>query len=241
MFRRSGFTLIELLVVIAIITILAAILFPVFGRAKENARIANCTSNLRQIGIGVQNYAESWNGTCPMVGNIWMVNHPSFRWTIRGKTIMPKVLRPYLKNLEVFKCKSLPHKSLWPALLKHTDGEPAIWSVENGAWYGLTYTTSAWQRTRGSGHEQTYWAHVPLCIGDGELVNLDNFDYGTLYSTRSKTIIVACIASGWKFWANGQYPDNHVPGNHGNGGNTALVLFADLHVQAVPWDKVGYF
>ena len=53
MMRRRGFTLIELLVVIAIIAILAAILFPVFARARENARKANCASNLKQIGTAL--------------------------------------------------------------------------------------------------------------------------------------------------------------------------------------------
>jgi prepilin-type N-terminal cleavage/methylation domain-containing protein len=49
---KSGFTLIELLVVIAIISLLAAILFPVFGRARENARRATCQSNMKQIALG---------------------------------------------------------------------------------------------------------------------------------------------------------------------------------------------
>ena len=49
----NGFTLIELLVVIAIIGLLAAILFPVFARARETARAIQCTSNLKQVGLGL--------------------------------------------------------------------------------------------------------------------------------------------------------------------------------------------
>lgn len=62
---KAGFTLIELLVVIAIIAILAAILFPVFARAKENGRIATCSSNLRQIGFGLSMYLDNYNGFIP--------------------------------------------------------------------------------------------------------------------------------------------------------------------------------
>ena len=62
---RSAFTLIELLVVIAIIAILAAILFPVFARARENARRSSCTSNLKQIGIGILQYVQDYDETYP--------------------------------------------------------------------------------------------------------------------------------------------------------------------------------
>ena len=55
---KTGFTLIELLVVIAIISLLAAILFPVFSRARENARRSSCQSNLKQIGLGILQYAR---------------------------------------------------------------------------------------------------------------------------------------------------------------------------------------
>lgn len=55
---RHGFTLIELLVVIAIISILAAILFPVFARARENARRTSCMSNLKQINLGLLQYTQ---------------------------------------------------------------------------------------------------------------------------------------------------------------------------------------
>ena len=61
-----GFTLIELLVVIAIIAILAAILFPVFARARENARRATCQSNLKQIGLGLMQYSQDYDETYPL-------------------------------------------------------------------------------------------------------------------------------------------------------------------------------
>jgi prepilin-type N-terminal cleavage/methylation domain-containing protein len=59
--RKTGFTLIELLVVIAIIAILAAILFPVFARARENARRTSCLSNLKQIGLGIAQYTQDYD------------------------------------------------------------------------------------------------------------------------------------------------------------------------------------
>ena len=62
---RRGFTLIELLVVIAIIAILAAILFPVFVTVKERARMANCTSNMRQIAMALFVYYDDYDAVYP--------------------------------------------------------------------------------------------------------------------------------------------------------------------------------
>ncbi|MFO7945663.1 MAG: DUF1559 domain-containing protein, partial [Armatimonadota bacterium] len=64
--QRKGFTLIELLVVIAIIAILAAILFPVFARAREKAREASCLSNVKQITLGLKMYVDDHNGWYPL-------------------------------------------------------------------------------------------------------------------------------------------------------------------------------
>jgi len=77
--RKQGFTLIELLVVIAIIAILAAILFPVFARARENARKSSCQSNLKQIGTGLMMYVQDYDETFPterngVDGPVWYTN-----------------------------------------------------------------------------------------------------------------------------------------------------------------------
>lgn len=67
--RLKGFTLLEILIVIAIISILAAILFPVFGRARENARRSSCQSNLKQIGLAVLQYSQDYDETMPITGS----------------------------------------------------------------------------------------------------------------------------------------------------------------------------
>lgn len=100
--RRRGFTLIELLVVIAIIAILAGILFPVFSRAREQARKAVCMSNLQQIGMAMRMYSQDWDEkVVPMHIYTWYQGQPARDWWMW-------LLQPYVKNLQLFKCPSNP-------------------------------------------------------------------------------------------------------------------------------------
>jgi prepilin-type N-terminal cleavage/methylation domain-containing protein/prepilin-type processing-associated H-X9-DG protein len=96
--QKKGFTLIELLVVIAIIAILAAILFPVFSRAREKARAAHCLSNLRQIGQAFLMYCQDWDEHIPYADPVplWHCCNPAPAISI--------VLQPYCKNMELFHC-----------------------------------------------------------------------------------------------------------------------------------------
>src|SRR5688500_12088066 len=93
--EKQGFTLIELLVVIAIIAILAAILFPVFARARENARRASCQSNLKQIGLGIAQYTQDYDER--------MV--PSYQ-SDSNSPPWQTLLQPYVKSAQIFRCPS---------------------------------------------------------------------------------------------------------------------------------------
>ena len=94
--RRIAFTLIELLVVIAIIAILAAILFPVFARARENARRTSCVNNMKQMGLGVAMYVQDNDGRYPMSSN---TDGSGRRW--------PDYIFPYVKSAQLFICPSV--------------------------------------------------------------------------------------------------------------------------------------
>lgn len=95
---RKGFTLIELLVVIAIIAILAAILFPVFARARENARRASCMSNMKQIGLGIMQYTQDYDDRLPMRQYDWSDYGQAWSW--RRQTF------PYVKSTQLYSCPS---------------------------------------------------------------------------------------------------------------------------------------
>ena len=106
--RRTGFTLIELLVVIAIIAILAAILFPVFARAKAKALQASCLSNLKQISLAFLMYATDYDDTMPpayyFTGG-WGVEHGwDFTIDYAAWSFTPGLIGPYTKNQQINAC-----------------------------------------------------------------------------------------------------------------------------------------
>lgn len=117
---KPGFTLIELLVVIAIIAILAAILFPVFARARENARRSSCQSNLKQIGLGFMQYTQDYDEKFPLPTQNFQ--GPSLKQTVAGTPGVTYLtsdgaaddyyfswmdgIFPYVKSVQIFACPS---------------------------------------------------------------------------------------------------------------------------------------
>jgi len=91
---RSAFTLIELLVVIAIIAILAAILFPVFAKAREKAEQTQCISNVKQTALGILMYTEDYDSKFPAAAAATVA--PVLGWS--------RMINPYTKNYEILKC-----------------------------------------------------------------------------------------------------------------------------------------
>lgn len=101
---RRGFTLIELLVVIAIIALLAAILFPVFARARENARKSSCANNLKQINLGWAQYTQDYDEQIVPYSLGGGSTTQAVAWT--------SALMPYLKSRQVYVCPSSTGKVL---------------------------------------------------------------------------------------------------------------------------------
>ena len=96
--QRSGFTLIELLVVIAIIAILAAILFPVFAKAREKSRQTACLSNCKQWGLAIMQYAQDYDETLGGAFNYW--------GPVLGSVAFTVYLQPYCKSTQMTLCPS---------------------------------------------------------------------------------------------------------------------------------------
>lgn len=123
--KRPGFTLIEILVVIAIIAILAAILFPVFARARENARRSSCQSNMKQLSLSVIQYVQDYDGLLPVLHNSGTVTSP----------FAP--VEPYFKSTQILACPSAPTmKNQLPSVYATQYGFP-YYSDSNAVGYAV--------------------------------------------------------------------------------------------------------
>ena len=107
---RRGFTLIELLVVIAIIAILAAILFPVFAKAREKARQTSCLSNCKQLAAAALMYVQDWDEMFPKYAQADLAPGPGTGY--QHTLFWLDVIQPYVKNSQLFRCPSLQYNGI---------------------------------------------------------------------------------------------------------------------------------
>ncbi|MDX1934013.1 MAG: DUF1559 domain-containing protein [Capsulimonadales bacterium] len=153
---RKAFTLIELLVVIAIIAILAAILFPVFGQARESARQTNCLSNLKQIALADLMYAQDYDERMVPVGGTsekaWPANTEPLQMTrtatdpATGTTTEKPVsgwslnLLPYIKSRDLFQCPSMDKTFAGGGDCANYNGRPMTNHYAYNYWLGADDT-----------------------------------------------------------------------------------------------------
>jgi len=202
--NRQGFTLIELLVVIAIIAILAAILFPVFARAREKARQITCISNEKQLGLAFLQYFQDYDDHAPFFGE---VDNGGDWWTSRMRNWKDGIF-PYVKS------GGLPYNNGQPYANHGSGGafacpdNTALWSNESPHWWGINDAAYA---TAGAGGDETTryprsyavngWAgiddtgdgnnggHFWPCVGDGSCDK--NPGSVAILGTPADTIMVA--------------------------------------------------
>jgi prepilin-type N-terminal cleavage/methylation domain-containing protein/prepilin-type processing-associated H-X9-DG protein len=149
---QSGFTLIELLVVIAIIAILAAILFPVFARARENARRASCQSNEKQVLLGFKQYIQDYDEKYPQTAT-----GAATGWTDE--------LSPYLKSDQIFQCSSETNAPASAGSAGYTD----YWYNDIiGNMSGTRTTAGAATGTAGVNESVLNSSALTVLMGDGD-------------------------------------------------------------------------
>ena len=146
--RRTGFTLVEMLVVIGIIAVLAAMIFPVFARAREKGRSTRCVANLKQIGMAWQMYADDHDGMPPWaidcadqhLPQIWS-HFPAFQAQIPYMPRHEDVLQPYMQSREIWHCPSDTGYDVLEDSGLPLDGSPTAYDAFGGSYMYQTIIT----------------------------------------------------------------------------------------------------
>ncbi|MCD6352177.1 MAG: DUF1559 domain-containing protein [Armatimonadetes bacterium] len=204
---RHAFTLIELLVVIAIIAILAAILFPVFSRAREKARQASCLSNLKQIGLAAQMYVQDYNEQFPPgLSPVWDSTHGEMV-IVTAMTL----LMPYEKNWQISKCPSDPQ------------GSCDFTYASGGSMGGMHFGEPIAMSYHGNKMIFRVPLYPPSFPGGGDPLAL-----AQIARPSETTLLWDAV---W-YWSGGlvPYPHDEFAPRHNDGGN---VVFVDGHAKWV--------
>lgn len=215
---QRGFTLIELLVVIAIIIILSAILFPVFARARENARRASCMSNLKQLGLGVMMYSQDYDDHVPS----------AYQYEVPGNTnylnSWMQLIMPYTKSAQLCVCPS------WQQASKYSDNGPnkeipipfeSYTAVANVTGFVGTYSRILSQYTQPSW--TIYALDAGFCNASGAYFPCAGFYWGgDYYDVGTESANASSYATSFNR-SSANNTSIHFDGNN--------VLFLDGHVK----------
>ena len=204
--NRRAFTLIELLVVIAIISILAAILFPVFARARENARRASCMSNMKQIGLGIMQYTQDYDERYPYMAagdssNITVATLYNNRQSIYAQ------IYPYTKSWKLLLC---------PSGKDQTGGQAPNYATNDAYSYPVNPVIF---RDNGMAMSKLTQPALRLMVHENGVVERKV----RTYPAAKKDVAGLIDYLQFSNWLPG-----NVDGNHFEGGN---LLFADGHVK----------
>ncbi len=214
---RRGFTLIELLVVIAIIAILAAILFPVFARAREKARQTSCLSNLKQLGLAVLGYCQDNDEMFPFHRTTTnaAIGHNVYPGATLTVVLWADAIYPYVRNKQIYVCPST---------------SPDVW-LGYGWNMNLGYYGNLAGRT-GPYYQGRRMAQVDRPADTGMLV-----DSRRAYPDNATRHVCCDSCVGWYYNLGGQNysAPPRVWAVHNEGDN---ICFADGHAK---WMKAGEY
>jgi prepilin-type N-terminal cleavage/methylation domain-containing protein/prepilin-type processing-associated H-X9-DG protein len=220
--RTRAFTLIELLVVIAIIAILAAILFPVFARAREKARSSACLSNCKQLGTAMLAYMNDWDeGFAASAVYPAPANFQDY-----GYSFWMGMIRPYVKSEAIYKCPSASYDKGWAP-------GPAVTIATYGYNEYLSYLSPAHQVEYPTQNDIANLTQTAMIADSSAGSHFHDWD-GPTRGPDGVTLPDGMLRIKY---ANTEPGSNKLVERHGGGGN---VVFTDCHAAFVPRQRFFY-
>lgn len=223
--RKHAFTLVELLVVISVIVILAAIMFPVFGRARENARRAACMNNLKTVGLGLLQYVQDYDERQPS-GSLQDLVY-NFNTSGNEFPTVHRTLFPYVKILAAYNCPSAVAQTIPAQAPDSISSTSYLWNAVMLQYSGGSALAWGW---RDQPAQKNANAGIPMSVisSPSEIICMQEFPYKDNRAVMRPAAYADATykkVAAWCFYGSGSYAYNN---EHFGGGN---LLFLDGHVK----------